>query len=172
MSPHRIVAMRTLLLVVMLGGVAAADALRECHLQNAAVVVNDLGCYDTLRWEGDYAYGTRVCLIRSDQGVCSGVAFVLEGPPRWTPIRLDHVSCGGTDAAVTFAGTWVTYSLASQRNDTPLSFTGKLADDKLRGTFVLDGEKIKVAWKRARKSFDTARHIRKSTARACKKQPT
>jgi hypothetical protein len=149
---------RILLVVALLCGIANAD--RDCKVfDDKATVATDLGCFETLRWKDDYVYGTRVCLIRAGSNVCSGVMFLLEGPPRFEPQILDRVSCG-KDNAIAFKGTWVACDMAGRCSHTPLSFTGVLAGDRLRGTFTLPEATEKVSWKRSRKKIDTRADVR------------
>lgn len=158
--------MRSLLLVGLLVGVASADARRECKVfEDKAVTATDLGCFETLRWDQDYVYGTRVCLIRAATDVCSGVVFELDGPARFDPQILDRVSCGGNGNTVTFKGTWVACDMASRCTSTPLSFNGVLAGDRLRGAYTQGDDKTKVSWKRTRKTFDTRALVRKECKR-------
>jgi hypothetical protein len=149
---------RCALVLVLLCGVADAD--RDCTVfDEKATVATDLGCFETLRWDDDYAYGTRVCLIRSAANVCSGVVFLLEGPPRFEAQILDRVTCSDVNA-ITFKGTWVACDMASRCTHTPLTFKGALADDRLSGTFTLGEDTAKVRWKRSRKKLDTRARVR------------
>jgi hypothetical protein len=155
---------RALLVLVVLGGVAAADARRECYLHAPAVKVKDLGCYDDLGATEDHTYGTRVCLVRTGT-TCSGVLWEWQGGPEGKAYILDSASCsakGKISFSVQVSGTARSYLY---------TFKGALARKVLRGTFTMDGEKHKVAWRYEPDGFDALKRIRTLTAKACSDPP-
>ena len=118
------------MLLGTLGGTASADAPAECRAVNdKAVTTTDLGCFDGLKWEDDYVYGTRVCLVRTDTDLCAGVAALFGGPPELDAQRLDRVSCGGNGNSVTFSGVWGACDMAGNCHATPIACRWRFGPD-------------------------------------------
>ena len=158
--------MRQVVILLALSATAAADARRECPLQDPALAIKDLGCFDDLRHTEDHTSGTRVCLVRSPTGVCSGVLWLWEGPPEGTPILLDEATCGGKTGKV---------ELSTSHDEGGLlhliAFSGRIVKRTMRGAYAYGKTKKVVTWKLAKNGFDAAERIRTLTAEACKPQP-
>lgn len=157
--------LRALLIVVLLSGLAHADARRECHLHKPAMKVKDLGCFDDLKATEDHTYGSRLCLVRAQNNVCSAVLYLWDGSPEATAVILDDVTCSKT-GAVTFFG-----SQDAGASIYLINFTGRIAKRVLRGTFSKGKEKRSVAWKQTKGGFDAADKIRSVTKAACNAAP-
>jgi hypothetical protein len=160
------------LLVCVLAAPVHGDDRRECHLQDLSLKVTELGCFDQLRATEDHTYGTRVCLIRSQNAVCSGVLYMWDGDPEARAFILDGASCGTKDGPVTFAVTRRDTTTTGTVLTTDLVFTGKLAKRVLRGSFGEGTQARKVAWKRARDGFDARERIVRDTQRVCDRPPS
>lgn len=165
--------MRVVVCLGLLGGVAVADNKPVCAVHDATASVTERGCFETPPLvPGETEWGTRVCLVHVEPGGCFGVFDVFGGGNRLAPQLLSKASCTAADGAVMFRGAWVTSSMTGVRDSMPLSFTGALDGDRLRGTFRIDGESKRVAWKRVKSKRTTAAQVRRLTAKACAKQGT
>jgi hypothetical protein len=173
--------MRTLLVLLLLTGIANADAKRECHFHDPKTKVTNLGCFDDIKSSNDHTYGTRVCLVRA-ANKCSGVMWLWDGDIEGTSVVLEDVTCrGAAIARPGSAGARSTPEGSAQSIDFfgthdegatihLMNFTGKLAKRVLRGSFKKGKAKKTVAWKQTPPKeiqFDAAARIVALTRDVC-----